>query len=310
MAVAQLAASLALYGDAQRSEATFTAALQLAEIRPRARLVPLRLWLEAARRRRHAGACRRKPADAVGRAGADPHRRGRTRRDALDQHAGRRLDAACGARAAGRQCRAAADRQRRSRYTGAFSKHGRPARSCSPSPIVIANAGSDADPGGGDDGRGAGAAAAGRRRRLHHRAHLLPARRQRGQRHRGHPERALRRRAASVTESNSWASRVLVNDLLAGRLRDRQSAPRLQRGPREFRLAGSGPRPRISSSATTASSRPSTATDGSRRDITLAYVVRAVTPGVYVHPAASVEDMYRPQYSARTATGMMEVKAP
>ncbi|MGB3833968.1 MAG: alpha-2-macroglobulin family protein [Mesorhizobium sp.] len=42
---------------------------------------------------------------------------------------------------------------------------------------------------------------------------------------------------------------------------------------------------------------------------TLAYVVRAVTPGVYAHPAASVEDMYRPQYSARTATGMMEVKA-
>ena len=48
----------------------------------------------------------------------------------------------------------------------------------------------------------------------------------------------------------------------------------------------------------------------SARDITLAYVVRAVTPGVYAHPAASVEDMYRPQFSARTATGMMEVKAP
>ena len=46
------------------------------------------------------------------------------------------------------------------------------------------------------------------------------------------------------------------------------------------------------------------------RNITLAYVVRAVTPGVYAHPAATIEDMYRPQYSARTATGMMEVKAP
>lgn len=46
------------------------------------------------------------------------------------------------------------------------------------------------------------------------------------------------------------------------------------------------------------------------RNITLAYVVRAVTPGTYAHPAATVEDMYRPQYSARTATGMMEVKAP
>ena len=50
--------------------------------------------------------------------------------------------------------------------------------------------------------------------------------------------------------------------------------------------------------------------EGGSRDITLAYVVRAVTPGVFVHPAASVEDMYRPQYSARTSTGMMEVKAP
>ena len=51
-------------------------------------------------------------------------------------------------------------------------------------------------------------------------------------------------------------------------------------------------------------------TAGNSRDITLAYVVRAVTPGIFVHPAASVEDMYRPQFSARTATGMMEVKAP
>ena len=46
------------------------------------------------------------------------------------------------------------------------------------------------------------------------------------------------------------------------------------------------------------------------RNITLAYVVRAVTPGIYAHPAATVEDMYRPQFSARTAMGMMEVKAP
>ncbi len=47
----------------------------------------------------------------------------------------------------------------------------------------------------------------------------------------------------------------------------------------------------------------------SDRSIVLAYVVRAVTPGTYAYPAASVEDMYRPQFSARTATGMMEVKA-
>jgi hypothetical protein len=49
--------------------------------------------------------------------------------------------------------------------------------------------------------------------------------------------------------------------------------------------------------------------DGDESIFQLAYVVRAVTPGTYVHPAASVEDMYRPELSARTATGMMEVTA-
>ncbi|WP_397541891.1 alpha-2-macroglobulin family protein [Roseovarius salis] len=39
----------------------------------------------------------------------------------------------------------------------------------------------------------------------------------------------------------------------------------------------------------------------------LAYIVRAVTPGSYHHPAASVEDMYRPRYRARSATGRMRV---
>lgn len=44
-------------------------------------------------------------------------------------------------------------------------------------------------------------------------------------------------------------------------------------------------------------------------EITLAYVVRAVTPGVFVHPAAQVEDMYRPEFNARTAAGFMEIAA-
>ncbi|MFC3612682.1 alpha-2-macroglobulin family protein [Lutimaribacter marinistellae] len=41
--------------------------------------------------------------------------------------------------------------------------------------------------------------------------------------------------------------------------------------------------------------------------ITLGYVARAVTPGKFHHPAASVEDMYRPRFRARTATGRIEV---
>lgn len=42
----------------------------------------------------------------------------------------------------------------------------------------------------------------------------------------------------------------------------------------------------------------------------MAYVVRAVSPGVFAHPAAAVEDMYRPHLSARSAAGWMEVRAP
>jgi uncharacterized protein YfaS (alpha-2-macroglobulin family) len=112
-----------------------------------------------------------------------------------------------------------------------------------------------------------------------------------------------------VTESNDWASRVLVNDLL----------------PAGFEIDN----PRLVSSADLANFGWLQRTDaahlefrddrfiaafdreeGSNRSITLAYVVRAVTPGVFIHPPASVEDMYRPQYSARTSTGVMEVREP
>ena len=40
---------------------------------------------------------------------------------------------------------------------------------------------------------------------------------------------------------------------------------------------------------------------------TVAYVVRAVSPGRYVLPQAYVEDMYRPDRFGRTATGAVEV---
>jgi uncharacterized protein YfaS (alpha-2-macroglobulin family) len=42
---------------------------------------------------------------------------------------------------------------------------------------------------------------------------------------------------------------------------------------------------------------------------TVAYIVRAVTPGSFIHPAATVEDMYRPERMARTASGRLEVTA-
>ena len=39
----------------------------------------------------------------------------------------------------------------------------------------------------------------------------------------------------------------------------------------------------------------------------LAYIVRAITPGSYHHPAATVEDMYRPRYRARTDAGRVVI---
>jgi hypothetical protein len=42
----------------------------------------------------------------------------------------------------------------------------------------------------------------------------------------------------------------------------------------------------------------------------LAYVVRAVSPGVFAHPAATVEDMYRPERRAWTDEGRVEVMTP
>ena len=39
----------------------------------------------------------------------------------------------------------------------------------------------------------------------------------------------------------------------------------------------------------------------------LAYIVRAVTPGEFRHPAASVEDMYRPEFRAWSDSGAVTV---
>jgi uncharacterized protein YfaS (alpha-2-macroglobulin family) len=109
-----------------------------------------------------------------------------------------------------------------------------------------------------------------------------------------------------VVANNDWPQRILVTDLLpAGLEIDNPSMVSsaqlanfdwltdIQPAHVEFRYD------RFVSAFDLAS--------GAERDLTFAYVVRAVTPGVYDHPAASVEDMYRPQFSARTALGRMEV---
>lgn len=113
----------------------------------------------------------------------------------------------------------------------------------------------------------------------------------------------------SITEENSWASRLLVEDLLpAGFEIDNPSlvqSANLQAFPwlsetqtahlefRDDRFVAALERK-----------------GGDPRAFTLAYMVRAVTPGRYTLPAATVEDMYRPHLNARTAMGEVEVIAP
>jgi uncharacterized protein YfaS (alpha-2-macroglobulin family) len=47
--------------------------------------------------------------------------------------------------------------------------------------------------------------------------------------------------------------------------------------------------------------------DPDTRDFTVAYLVRAVTPGTYALPATEVEDMYKPEYRARLAQGTVTI---
>jgi len=52
-----------------------------------------------------------------------------------------------------------------------------------------------------------------------------------------------------------------------------------------------------------------TRSPGQAATFSVAYMVRAVAPGRYVHPPAHVEDMYRPDRFGRTAFGAVEVTA-
>ena len=50
--------------------------------------------------------------------------------------------------------------------------------------------------------------------------------------------------------------------------------------------------------------------DGDPTQYSVAYTVRAVSPGVFAQPSATVEDMYRPELQARSAFGTVEVVGP
>jgi uncharacterized protein YfaS (alpha-2-macroglobulin family) len=50
--------------------------------------------------------------------------------------------------------------------------------------------------------------------------------------------------------------------------------------------------------------------DGGTLEFVVAYSMRAVSPGTFIAPAATVEDMYRPELNARTGTGKVEIVGP
>jgi alpha-2-macroglobulin len=112
----------------------------------------------------------------------------------------------------------------------------------------------------------------------------------------------------TVNEANAWPSRILVTDLLSSGFEIDNP-----------RIVGSAELPNFPWLGSVEFAHTEyrddrfvaafNRTGGEARSFSFAYVVRAVTPGTYSLPAASVEDMYRPEYSARTATGLMEVTA-
>ncbi|MBO9197569.1 alpha-2-macroglobulin family protein [Rhizobium sp. 16-449-1b] len=111
-----------------------------------------------------------------------------------------------------------------------------------------------------------------------------------------------------VTESNKWPSRIVITDLLpAGFQIDNPSlVDSAQLTNFDWIGDVTAAHTEFRNDRFVAAFNRSA---DDNREINVAYVVRAVTPGVYDHPAANVEDMYRPQLSARTATGKMEVVA-
>ena len=110
----------------------------------------------------------------------------------------------------------------------------------------------------------------------------------------------------NVVEENNWPSRLVITDLLPAGLE--ADNPRLMGSAELANFGWLGQTEVAHTEFRTdrfiAALNPSTS---GARSFNLAYVVRAVTPGTYILPAAAVEDMYRPGYSARTATGRMSV---
>lgn len=111
-----------------------------------------------------------------------------------------------------------------------------------------------------------------------------------------------------MRDLNDWPARILVTDLLPGgfEIDNPSLVDSAELSNFEWLGETSVAHSEFRSDRFVAAFNHAQGEDGL---LTVAYVVRAVTPGVFEHPAAQVEDMYRPQFSARTASGRMEVRA-
>ena len=109
-----------------------------------------------------------------------------------------------------------------------------------------------------------------------------------------------------VEQQNDWLAHIVVSDLLAAGFEI--DNPKLV-GSADLKsfdwlgeVSAAHSEFRFDRFVAAFDSRP-----GGNREFVAAYVVRAVSPGSFVLPAAVVEDMYRPQFSARTAEGRLQV---
>ena len=237
------------------------------------------------------------------------HRDGDARRP-HDEHAGERLDGARRAGAAATTPKAIGADGRRHRASAARCYRTSRTRPLRRGAGTIANSG--AAPAGSSSASPAIRSAPSRHLAgLRRRAQLLQARR-----HAGRPRAACGRTTASstvlkVTEQTAQDGAAAPRRPAAGGLRDRQSASSSTAAPsRRSILAEAGREPthaeyrddRFVAAFDRAPSQPAI--------FTVAYIVRAVSPGRYVHPPATVEDMYRPERFGRTAFGHVEVAPP
>ncbi len=110
----------------------------------------------------------------------------------------------------------------------------------------------------------------------------------------------------NIVQQNNWQSRIVVSDLLPGGFEI--DSPKLVGSAdlKSFEWLGNVSAAHSEFRGDRFVAAFNVQARGNR-EFTAAYVVRAVSPGKFVQPAAVVEDMYRPQFTARTAQGTIDV---